>query len=270
MGNFFGMDFLEMARDCEGNRLEGCFQANPPFASNFIESMCHRMHHFLMLSNEENSQTDTKIIPLMFIIFVPVWKDSAGWKTLNSSPYLAKHVVLCQNEDIHYYTEGTQHRRRVIKSGVGGKKVPDDNTRGAYRIASFDTSVFFLQNTAAKRKWPLSDNDVHKLKSAFAMKPDCDVDVDCNNLDGARAAETGKRRQKSPNGVGLTSKSHHHQQQIHQPRSQHTHKNSAASVSNTRSNQSAKEKGGSSNKKKPKLISCGNDELRILDSIGIL
>ena len=57
---------------------------------------------------------------------------------LLSSEFCAKHVVL--NAKDHGYIEGNQQR------------LP---TR--WKTSQFDTSVFFLQNEAARETWPVTD-----------------------------------------------------------------------------------------------------------------
>ena len=256
-GNFFGSNFLEMANESTAGERGGCFQANPPFASNFIESMSNRMDHFLASPNEDGT-------PLMFIIFVPAWKESTGWKTLMSSSYLTKHVMLSQKEDVHYYSEGTQHRRRADKSKGGGNK-EKVGKGGTHRIASFDTSVFFLQNNAASKKWPLSDDDEERLKSAFAM-----VDEDSSNTPKSTSPPT-----HTPEKQGMGP--YHQQKQQQEEKQSNPTKNSnkeAALVPSQPKHKSKKSPPtttpNSSNKKKTKLMSGGSDELGILESLGIL
>ena len=41
-----------------------------------------------------------------------------------------------------------------------------------YRIASFDTSVFFLQNSAGREKWKITEEILHQLTSAFGTNPE--------------------------------------------------------------------------------------------------
>ena len=132
VGSFFDYDF----------QVGGCYQANPPFATNFITNMYETIEKALELCKE----------PLMFLVFVPSWKETTGWNLLHDSPYVTKHVSLSQSS--HCYAEGTQHRRK-----------------DRYRVASFDTCVFFLQNEAAERKWPITDSQIAELKAAFQMDP---------------------------------------------------------------------------------------------------
>jgi hypothetical protein len=238
-GSFFNVDFLAMAKTNGG----GCFQANPPFASNFIDLMCSRMHQFLSNGNSDDGSLGENYvdIPIMFIIFVPAWKESHGWKALESSPYLTKHILLLREEDEHYYAEGTQHRRRVDNSN---SKVNSDN-HGSHRIASFDTSVFFLQNEAAKSQWQLSDGDECKLKLAFAMK--LQLDGKNNNI--------MQQQMRKKTDSDKTTKS-----------------NASFRATEKRKfiNIPPKAKKDKVVKKKPKLLEGGNDEMNILDSLGLV
>ena len=52
------------------------------------------------------------------------------------------------------YFEGAQHNK--LKS--------------QYRVASFDTSVFWLQSSKARERWPVTDAKVARLKEAFRPK----------------------------------------------------------------------------------------------------
>ena len=134
LGSFFDYDF-------SGG---GCFQANPPFVANFILAMCNTINTWLGDSD--------KNAPLMFVVFVPHWEDTRGWQALQESPHLLRHVRIAQAS--HYYAEGTQYRRKE-----------------QYRVASFDTSIFFLQNSQAKKQWPVTREQIDELQKAFATKP---------------------------------------------------------------------------------------------------
>jgi len=243
-GSFFGMDFLKIAEQSGGS----CFQANPPFASEFIERMCHRMHQLLDVSNRYgedggNSDGKKKVLPLMFVIFVPAWSESNGWKTLSSSPHLKKHVLLSQKDDVHYYAEGTQYRRAM-------------DGKGNHRVASFDTSVFFLQNDAAREKWPLSDDvDDGMLKTAFAMSP---LDVEDGKgavceTESAQQLRAEKKTLQAPQ----TQKQHRQNEPI----------TPSAKGEKKKKRPNDKTKGAS---KKKKLMNGVMDEMSILASMGIL
>lgn len=236
-GSFFDIDFLALAKK-EGG---GCFQANPPFASKFIESMCSRMHQFLVGTGD----TDTDGVPIMFVIFVPAWRESLGWKALESSPYLTWHTLLLQKEDEHFYAEGTQHRRKKNDNSKTGDK---NDRHGSHRIASFDSSVFFLQNAAAQEKWHISNEDEKKLKLAFAMNLPEDAAKKYENkghLSQQESKTPAKESKKDPTRITTKSK-----------------RKKAKSV--------RKDNPDKSIKKKPKLLKGGNDEMVILASLGLV
>ena len=240
-GSFFGMDFRKMATRNSGG---ACFQANPPFASEFIEKMCLRMNEVLSPNDES-----MKRVPLMFVIFVPAWSESIGWKTLSSSPHLTKHMLLSQKDDVHYYTEGTQHRRRRDKD--------DGKGNGSHRVASFDTSVFFLQNDAAKEKWNLADGgneDEKLLKAAFAMKP-----VDVRSVDEEGSCGKGKKKASA-------IKKDRPSVEISKP----GNTMAAPAKKKKKKNNSPGQTNSDRSKKKRKLMAGGQDEMSILLSMGIM
>jgi hypothetical protein len=123
-----------------------CFEANPPFCEALIKRMDSKINRILALQGKS---------PVMFVVIVPAWKDAECYQGLLKNPFLAHHLVLKQRK--HYFAEGTQHRRK-----------------DSFRVASFDTSVLFYQNDAAKNFWPLSGGNheaVVALKAAFEEDP---------------------------------------------------------------------------------------------------
>lgn len=223
-GSFFGVDFQSKG---------GCFQANPPFASEFMECMYQRMHHFLSMTNGDDT-ADEEIPPIQFVIFVPAWAESVGWQSLVSSPYLSKHCLIDQKK--HYYAEGTQHRRSRRESNA-----KDDGGKGSYRVASFDTSVFFLQNAAAKKKWPL-DEVQDGLEKAFALTEE---------QEKGNSVKSKKPSQKSA------------QRQAKQATTQQT------KVTQRQPEKKKRKKGPAAAKSKTPLISGGEDEMSIFNSLGL-
>lgn len=119
----------------------GCFEANPPFIPKLIKRMAEHMTALLEAADG----------PLAFVIIIPAWKDTPGWKQLYASRFNQRHVLVPQKD--HGYCEGKQHIRKT-----------------RWRIASFDTSVFFWQNARAATKWPVTEQAVADLKSAFLSK----------------------------------------------------------------------------------------------------
>jgi len=120
---------------------QGAYEANPPFVPEVIDAMADHMEQLLGATKK----------PLMFVVIVPRWPDKIGWGRLNSGRYLRHHLVIPQKD--HGYTEGSQHTR---------------DTR--YRIATFDTSVFFLQNKASVQANPVSEAAVAAIKEGFKSK----------------------------------------------------------------------------------------------------
>jgi len=183
--------------DYNGFQYGGCFQANPPFVSTFIERMYLRMELFLSSSSspdndskttkKQSSPATTTPPPLMFIIFIPAWTETSGWNLINDSPYKTHHLLLSQKNDTQYYCEGTQHRR----------------TSGRYRISSFDTSVFFLQNEVGRKKWVVTEEHVMDIKSAFAKSEDDDDEKDFDNVVGGGCGNRMVVKQKKE--VAMTS-----------------------------------------------------------------
>jgi hypothetical protein len=88
---------------------------------------------------------------LCFIIIIPAWKETEGWQLLYHSRYHKKHMLLKQKD--HGYCEGKQQIRPT-----------------RWRIASFDTSIFFLQNHKAAQKWQVSEEALRELRTAFNSK----------------------------------------------------------------------------------------------------
>lgn len=225
LGSFFDFDPTP-----EG----GCFQANPPFISGFIEMMQERMD-FLLKSTSKMS--------LMFIVFIPAWKETSGWKALNESQYLTRHLLLSQKSDPHFYCEGTQHRRR-----------------GRYRIATFDTSVFFLQNSTARDRWPVTDEILGDLTFAFGRNPNEGGDKeDTRSTKGSvhKSKREGKRRkmtrkeedEKGRDDVVSLGDTTSRKSRAHSPKS-------------------GKKKAGKEKRKKRKLVKDGESkQMEILSSI---
>ena len=120
----------------------GSYQANPPFVPTIISSMSAHMGQLLASPEAE---------ALCFVVIVPAWEHSAGWQALCAHPHLRHHERIGQAD--HGYCEGRQHLRKT-----------------RFRIASFDTSVFFLQNDPGADAWPVTPEKIEDLRRAFASK----------------------------------------------------------------------------------------------------
>lgn len=132
----------------DGQMEPRCYQANPPFCDGLILQLNDRIEKLLstppplqtLCPGSRRRRRRRHERPVMFIVFVPAWRNAPCYQALLANSRLQHHLLLRQGH--HWYTEGTQHRRR-----------------DSFRVASFDTSVLFYQNDAARAKWNLIDND---------------------------------------------------------------------------------------------------------------
>ena len=149
----------------------GSFQANPPFVPDLIFEMSNHMEHLL----------DNAAGPLSFVIIVPAWVKSPGWKRLSTGKHLVRTLTISQSS--HSYKEGTCYRRK-----------------SSYRVASFDTSVFWWQNESGREMYKVDDGKVEKVRVAMSR---CDDDGDAGGDKGgevARIEERGREEGKSIEG----------------------------------------------------------------------
>ena len=123
-------------------------------------------------------------------------------------------------------------------------------------MASFDTSVIFLQNDVAREKWPLLDVNESHLKAAFAMNQmeneDEEADV-CREEVGTQVRTNEQSLEKAPQ-----SEKQHPQNSL---------TTTSIKQKKKKNRLDGKVKGSS---KKKKLMTGGNDEMSILASMGIL
>ncbi|GLE04375.1 hypothetical protein PINS_up013305 [Pythium insidiosum] len=119
----------------------GSFEANPPFIPKLIKRMADHMTALL----------DAADGPLMFVIIIPAWRETEGWRLLHKSRYNQHHELIPQKD--HGYCEGKQQIRKT-----------------RWRIASFDTSVFFWQNAKAMNRWQVTTESIRDLRLAFQSK----------------------------------------------------------------------------------------------------
>ena len=128
---------------------QGSFQANPPFVDSVILAMAKHMEELLTISDAES-------LPLSFVVIVPTWSDTPGHGALESAAHL-KHQIQINQAD-HGYVEGKQALRKT-----------------RYRVASFHTSIFWLQSSAGASRWPVTDESVEALRAAFAPKQAAEI-----------------------------------------------------------------------------------------------
>eukprot|EP00532_Pseudo-nitzschia_australis_P014217 CAMPEP_0168279422 /NCGR_PEP_ID=MMETSP0141_2-20121125/20474_1 /TAXON_ID=44445 /ORGANISM="Pseudo-nitzschia australis, Strain 10249 10 AB" /LENGTH=574 /DNA_ID=CAMNT_0008222377 /DNA_START=12 /DNA_END=1737 /DNA_ORIENTATION=- len=127
-----------------------CYEANPPFCEGLILQLSDKIERVLTPQLKQR--------PIMFVVFVPAWRESECYQALLTNDRLTQHLILKQGE--HWYAEGTQHRRK-----------------DSFRVASFDTSILFYQNEPAKKLWNLQSLQgkeniiLDELTKAFGQDP---------------------------------------------------------------------------------------------------
>jgi hypothetical protein len=134
MGSFF--DFFP---------TEGSFEVNPPFTTVSIERAF--VHMTKLLQSDGGAA-------LQFIVIVPSWKNQDCWKMLSNSPFNARSVSLKVREHVYVHSSTTASKDPRLVRGVEHR-----STNG--------TTVFFLQNEAARSRYVVSDIAVKGLRAAF-------------------------------------------------------------------------------------------------------
>ena len=120
---------------------QGAFLANPPFAPELVLAMAERMAAALAAADQAKRC-------LTFVVVIPHWPDKSCWRRLNELSWLRRSALVPQAE--HGYVEGGQHYRLA----------------GSYR-ANHDSSVFFLQSTAAAAARPATARVEKALRHAW-------------------------------------------------------------------------------------------------------
>jgi len=148
---------------------EGCFQANPPFDPKIVDDAVNHMLHLL----------DKSTGPLMFIFLIPNWKHRGEYEKLKTCQYLAGTMKLKQQE--HAYFSGTQHRDNQL-----------------YRLASFNATLYFLQNSEAHIKYPVTSEKLNRLKEAFRPPEHLDSSAPKVHSDGSQDEDSSRDGDSEP------------------------------------------------------------------------
>ena len=204
-----------MLLTCHVTQLQHNAQANPPFVANIVEAMAQRMDFLLKRSVSQSEGSGgggvkaltsalakskagqkklkaqrARMKPLSFVVVIPHCDVAAstravqqaagpGWEALRHSPFLTKHLRFKAQD--HGYIEGSQHQRPT-----------------RYKTSRFDSSLFVLQNDAARAKWPLTSEVCCELRSAFESRFEAELESRRGGGGGGRGG---------PGGVALASRS---------------------------------------------------------------
>jgi hypothetical protein len=92
------------------------------------------------------------VVPVSFVVVLPYWRDEPCHKWM---------ILQTENDEVHH---------KVLP--VGHKYVEGDqqeNTKHSRMLhtADFQASLFLLQNTSARKKWP--DSNGHKFSKIWHM-----------------------------------------------------------------------------------------------------
>ena len=127
--------------------LRGAYEANPPFVDGIIDSSAQQI-----LAHLETAQGASE--PLAFVVVLPGWADSVGYKSLLSSPLLTHSLIVAAAD--HGYIDGAQHTRPR-----------------SYRESTYDTRVFVLQTARHAAEHPLDAAALSRLERTLAECTPC-------------------------------------------------------------------------------------------------
>jgi phosphorylated CTD-interacting factor 1 len=149
--------------------VEGCCEANPPFAPGMMSAMVDRMFLNLALADEKKTA-------LTFVVVVPNAGDDhdsqravvkrfggVSLQQMTSGTHCRLHILLSAKE--HGYVEGAQHMRPT-----------------RYKESLYDTSIVVLQsNVAFQRGFDTSGLDT-KIRHAFVSRHRFEVEQRKNSV----------------------------------------------------------------------------------------
>ena len=120
----------------------GSFEVNPPFGDGMIDAVvCHLLR--LLAAAQAAAEA------LAFVVVLPGWRDSRGWRALDESPLLRRRLLVAAAD--HGFVDGAQHARRA-----------------SFRQSPYDSTLFFLQSDSAHAARPLSDEQLAAVERALA------------------------------------------------------------------------------------------------------
>ena len=154
LGNFFAFSGIIPVTGHEIDGSDGgSFEANPPFVESVMEHMARKMEILLNLYRESP-------VPYSFIVIVPGWDDDTcvSYQIMFNSdfcrPQRQYKLVLAAKQ--HNYHPGMQQR-----------EMRDEQP------SKVNTFVFFLQNDAGAKKWPITVDKADTLKAM--LRQECGV-----------------------------------------------------------------------------------------------
>jgi len=120
----------------------GSFEANPPFTPDAISRTADQALAALEVAEQAG-------LALSYVIFLPGWQEVEGWQRLRGAGLLEAFVLVAARD--HGYCDGASHQRR-----------------DPFRGAQYDTGVFVLRTSKARRRRPLREGFEEALRGAMA------------------------------------------------------------------------------------------------------
>ena len=120
----------------------GSFEANPPFTLDVIARTADRALAALEVAEQAG-------LALSYAVFLPGWQEADGWQRLRGAELLEAFVLVAAAD--HGYCDGASHQRR-----------------DPFRGAQYDTGVFVLRTSKARRRLPLRAGFEEALRAAMA------------------------------------------------------------------------------------------------------
>jgi hypothetical protein len=125
-------------------------QANPPFVESVMEHMARKIE--LLLTMYRSSE-----IPWSFAVIVPGWDDDScvSYKIMSNSIFCRPRI------NFKLVLEAREHNYRP---GMQQREIRDE------QASNVNTFVFFLQNDAGARRWPVTVDKTDSLRSLLMME----------------------------------------------------------------------------------------------------
>ena len=138
---------------CIESVQSGSYEVNPPFIDTIIDAVVDRL-----LARTERDGGAGKA--LSFVLIIPRWRHLKQWRRLTESPSNVvgeegSEMVIKSTE--HGYNDGARYKN--------GNAVPMSSS--GFRLSSYDTAVFFLQNSAGREEYKVDDKFRERLRASM-------------------------------------------------------------------------------------------------------
>jgi hypothetical protein len=140
-------DFGSLGSFFEFSPRDGSFEVNPPFETALVSRVAARLERNLRAAEKRSDA-------LSFVVIVPYWPNREAWEALKNSAFRVEEPLIVPAGE-HGYFDGAQHWKR-----------------SRFKPATCDTSVYYLQTTRGRARYPPTEETIEALREAFRMKFD--------------------------------------------------------------------------------------------------